>query len=78
MEEPGLVHQCGSSFIEEAAKHQCERYERFVGCAASLAPVEQWSSQRRAYISMDRDDYEKSPLANLKFKKLRLPLKLEH
>jgi hypothetical protein len=64
--------------IEEAAKHRYEQYERYVGCAASFAPLEEWSPQRRACISTDRDDYAKSPLANLEHAhpagKVRSPL----
>lgn len=54
--------------IEEAAHGRYERYQRFVGSGASVVPLEQWAPQRRACISTDRDDYAKSPYANLDYR----------
>lgn len=54
--------------IEEAAGHRHGQYQRFVGSAAHITPVEEWSPRLRAWISIDRDDYTKSAYANLGYR----------
>ena len=56
--------------IEKAASQLHVRYQRFVASAAHLAPLESWAAHRRADIAKDRDDYSKSPLANLGLKQV--------
>ncbi len=67
-----LAWQSRANFIDAARRHieaaainRYEQYQGFVGSAAQLIPVEQWSPHRRALISIDRDDYTKSVYANL-------------
>jgi len=57
-------------YIEKAASQRHSKYQRFVGSATRLAPLESWSAHRRAHIAKDRHDYSKSALANLELKQV--------
>lgn len=52
-------------YIENAANQLSVRYQRFVGSATCLAPLDSWPTDRRQRIAADRGDYSKSALANL-------------
>ncbi len=54
--------------IEEAASQRHVKYQRLVGSATHLTPLESWSAHRRADIAKDREDYSQSRHANLEFK----------
>jgi hypothetical protein len=53
-------------YIEKAASQLHLRYQRFVGNAARLAPLESWSAHRRTDIAKDREAYSKSAYADLR------------
>jgi len=57
-------------YIEKAATQRHSKYQRFVGIATRLAPLESWSVHLRAHIAKDRDDYSKSAHANLEVKQV--------
>ena len=56
--------------IEKAASRLHARYQRFVGSATRIAPLESWDAHRRDNIAKDRGDYSKSAHANLGFKQI--------
>ena len=55
-------------YIEKAASQRHMQYQRFVGNAAHLAPLENWPHHLRACIATDRDDYAQSVHADLGFR----------